>query len=156
MIAEKMMNTDLQTTKDDDLVAIVFAQMRDQGLRMLPVVDDNHCVVGIISTFDVLQHIVPDYLLSGDLSEISYAPDIGVLQRNYSEVVEHIVRDVMNTQPLMVRPEDSLLSVAAILCGHGRHEYALVVDKTKHLLGIISAGDILSRLKQKESETNHA
>jgi len=160
MIAEKMMVTNIRFAKEGQLIADVFTQMREEQLRMLPVVDDAHIVVGVISTFDILEHIVPDYVISGDLKQISYAPDMGILKRNFKTVRTHTVREVMNTSPLLVRPEDALLSVAADLCSHGRHEYALVVNKEKKLLGIVSAGDILGRLKLKEEEAemevNHA
>jgi len=39
-----------------------------------------------------------------------------------------------------------LLSVAAAMISFSKHEYAMVVDDNKHLLGIVSAGDILDRL----------
>ncbi|OIQ00497.1 MAG: CBS domain-containing protein [Zetaproteobacteria bacterium CG2_30_46_52] len=160
MIAEKMMVTNIRFAKKDQLIEDVFTQMRAEQLRMLPVVDNEHHVVGVVSTFDILEHIVPDYVASGDLKQISYAPDMGILKRNFITVRTQTVAEVMNPSPLLVRPEDALLSVAADLCSHGRHEYALVVDKEKKLLGIVSAGDILGRLKQKELEgaleANHA
>lgn len=160
MIAEHMMVTDIFSAKKEQSIDDVFAQMNQQNLRILPVVDDDGIVVGVISTFDILEHIVPDYVISGDLPQISYAPDMGILKRNFSNVRDQTVGELMSTSPLLVRPEDALLSVAADLCSHGRHEYALVVDHDKKLLGIVSAGDILGRLKGQETkseiEVNHA
>ena len=48
---------------------------------------------------------------------------------------------------LLVHANESLLSVSAALCTFGKHEYALVVDDDNVLLGVISAGDILDRLR---------
>jgi len=115
MLAEKIMVTKITTAHIDDRVCDVLKCMRDAKLRMLPVVDDAGVVVGVVS-------------ISGDLNQISYAPDMGILRKHYLEVIEKDLLSVMETKPLF------------------KHEYALVVDEEKHLIGVISAGDILDRL----------
>ena len=156
MFAEKIMTTKLVTAKQNEPISRVIVRMHEAKLRMLPVLNDDNHVIGIISTFSVLNHIVPDYLISGDLSEISFAPDMGILRREYVKSSSKQVSEVMSTSPLFVKPNDSIISVSANLAGHGRHEYALVVDDEKHLLGVISSGDILNRLEEHASEVNDA
>jgi len=156
MLAEKIMITDLVTAKEDDLVSDVFEKMRNAKLRMLPVLDNNGCIAGVLSTFCVMQHIVPDYVISGDLKQISYAPDMGLLRRHYCKIADKPIKDVMNTSPLLVSKDESLLSVAAALSAYGKHEYALVANKDNKLLGVISAGDILDILKPETNEVDHA
>jgi len=53
----------------------------------------------------------------------------------------------MDEKPLTVNRNESLLSVAASMISFTKHEYAMVVDDQHHLLGIISAGDVLDRMK---------
>lgn len=156
MSAEKIMVTHLVTAQTNELVHDVFLRMREAKLRMLPVLDEQKHIVGVISTFSVMEHIVPDYLHSGDLNQISYAPDMGILHRQYEEVATQTVDKVMNSNPLLVQNTESLLSVAAALSSYGRHEYAMVVDKENHLLGVVSAGDILDGLDQCSSGVNNA
>jgi len=156
MLAENIMQTNLVVAKDDELVSDVFITMREAKLRMLPVLDQDNVVVGVLSTFCVLQHIVPDYVVSGDLKQISYAPDMGILRRHYDEIAGQPIKKIMNTSPLLVNKDESLLSVAAALSAYGRHEYAMVVDKQQHLLGIISSGDILDRLQLKQHGADDA
>ncbi|MDX8383088.1 MAG: CBS domain-containing protein [Ghiorsea sp.] len=156
MLAEQIMMTNLVTALEDESVAEVFEKMRDAKLRMLPVLDKQGCVTGVLSTFCVMQHIVPDYVISGDLKQISYAPDMGLLRRHYSAIADKSIKEVMQIKPLLVSNKESLLSVAASLSAFGRHEYALVVDDKKKLLGVISAGDILDRLKLKTVEVSDA
>ncbi len=155
MLAENIMTTDLIVAKEDERVSTVFERMRKAKLRMLPVLDSNDRIAGVLSTFCVLQSIVPGYLISGDLSDISYAPDLGLLLRHYEEIDTQSISNVMNTTPLVVAHNESLLSVAASVCAYGRHEYAMVVDDEKRLLGVISAGDILDALSA-SSEAEHA
>ena len=146
MLAENTMVTELITAHVDDRVCDVLERVRSAKLRMLPVLGDDGVVAGVISTFSIMEHLVPSYIVSGDLNQISYAPDMGILRRHYLEVIEKDLLSVMETRPLLVKRDESLLSTAAALTAFGKHEYALVVDEEKRLIGVISAGDILDRL----------
>lgn len=156
MFAEKIMVTHVITAQEHELVGDVHTKMTHEKLRMLPVVDDQGVVKGLLSTFSIMENIIPDYLISGDLNQISYAPDLGILCKRYEEIIRSPISNLVDTSPLLVAKDESLLSVAAAIASHGKHEYALVVDEHKKLLGVISAGDILNRLKQKTSEVNDA
>jgi len=157
MLAENTMVTELTTAHVNDRVCDVLERMRDAKLRMLPVVDDAGIVAGVISTFSIMEHLVPSYIVSGDLNQIPYAPDMGILRRHYLEVIEKDLLSVMERKPLLVKRDESLLSTAAALTAFGKHEYALVVDEDKRLIGVISAGDILDRLgNMVESAENDA
>lgn len=151
MLAERVMNPEPVTASIDEVAGEVLARMRGLGLRMLPVLDKSEIVVGVISTFSIMQHIMPDYIVSGDLGQISYAPDIDILNRRYRSNIGKELADLMDDKPLLVRKDDSILSVAAAMISFGRHELALVVDEQKRLVGVISAGDILNHLKQKNA-----
>jgi CBS domain-containing protein len=156
MLAKNIMVTNLVTAKEDELVSDVFAKMRNAKLRMLPVLDNENRIVGVLSTFSVMEHVVPEYLVSGDLNQISYAPDMGLLRKHYDEISSKPIRDIMNREPLLVHETESLLSVAATLTSYGRHEYAMVIDKSDKFLGVISAGDILESLSVKVAEVSDA
>ncbi|MDQ6953308.1 MAG: CBS domain-containing protein [Mariprofundaceae bacterium] len=146
MLAERIMMTHLVTAHVDESISDVLVRMRQAELRMLPILNSDQTVAGVVSTFSVLSHIVPDYIVSGDLDQVSYAPDMGILKKHYSEQARKHVSTVMERAPLLISKNESLLSVSASLISSGKHEYALVVDPTLHLLGIISTGDILEFL----------
>ncbi|MFQ5518918.1 MAG: HPP family protein [Mariprofundus sp.] len=148
MLAAKVMVTDIVTARADETVEVVLDRMRSSKLRMIPVLDADQVVIGVISTFSIMEKVVPSYIVTGDLNQISYAPDIGILRRHYKVIAELHVADVMDVSPLLVNQDESLLSVAAAMISFTKHEYAMVVDEKKHLLGIVSVGDILDRLKQ--------
>ncbi len=146
MHAHKIMVRNPESAHIDEQVGKVLVRMRSLKLRMLPVLSDGNHVEGVISTYSVMSHIVPNYIVSGDLESVPYAPDLGLLRRHYRELAGKTVREVME-KPLCVHLDESLLSVAAALCSFGKHEYALVVDGDSRLMGVISAGDILDRLR---------
>jgi len=146
MFAERIMIKKTVTALQSEQVGDVLRRMREAKLRMLPVLDNDGVIVGIFSTFSILGEIVPSYIVSGDLDSVSYVPDMGVLRRHYDELKGRKLIDLIDREWLMVKPKESLLSVATSLLGFKKHEYALVVDEQKHLLGIISAGDILEAM----------
>jgi len=147
MLAENVMVTDLVTATVDETVEAVLQRMRSAKLRMIPVLNEHKIFVGVVSTFSVLENVVPPYIVTGDLNQISYAPDIGILRRHYDEISKLKVADVMDVKPLMVNADESLLSIAAAMVSFRKHEYAVVVGGDKRLLGVVSAGDILDRIK---------
>ncbi|RMH59254.1 MAG: CBS domain-containing protein [Zetaproteobacteria bacterium] len=146
MIARKFMNRQVHSARIDERIRTVLARMRAERLRMIPVLDEAGCIKGIFSTFTVLERIMPPYIVEGDLDSVSYAPDMGMLSAHYAELSDKLVGEVMDTEPLIVHPEESLFAVAAELIRFGKHEFALVAGDRCHLEGIISAGDILNVL----------
>ena len=151
MIAGNIMVTDVIAVHADDSISDVLVRMHQAHLRMVPVLNDERVVVGIVSTYTILEQIVPSYIVSGDLEQISYAPDIGLLRQHYNETTCKKVIDIVDKKPLTVHEDESMLSVAAALVEFTRHEYAMVIDQEGHLKGILSAGDILDRLRNMES-----
>ncbi len=147
MHAQSMMSANPITALDTETVGVVLDRMCGKGMRLLPVLDAGGKVLGVVTLFSIMTHIVPNYIVTGDLEDVAYAPDIGLLRRHYDEILGQPVTGVLDAEPLLVRPESSLLSVAATLITHGKHESALVVDGEKKLVGIISVGDVLSCLK---------
>lgn len=147
MLAERIMNSKPVTAYIDELAGEVLARMRGADLHMLPAVDKAGVVLGVISTFSMMQHIMPDYITSGDLGHISYVPDMDILNRRYRANIDKKVSELMDDKPLLVKKGDSILSVAAAMISYGKHELALVVDEQNMLVGVISAGDILNHLR---------
>ncbi len=146
MLAEEVMVRDVVVADKDEAIGEVLQRMRQKKLRMLPVVDASGAVLGVFSTFSLLSHIVPDYIVSGDLESLSYAPDIGILHKHYTEQAGQAVSSVMDVEPICVHLHDSLLSVSAVVVARARYEYVLVVNEQRQLQGIISAGDVLDVL----------
>jgi CBS-domain-containing membrane protein len=146
MQAQQVMTGNPRTIPGSETTGKALETMLAHHLHMLPVVDGGGGVLGVVTMFSILAYIVPDYIVSGDLESVSYVPDIGLLQRQYAARAGEPVTAAMDAEPLLVKPDASLLSVAAALISHGKHAYALVADTDKKLLGVISAADILRHL----------
>ena len=149
MLARDVMMTNILSVSPDQDVCEALDMMRKHHFRMLPVVDADERLVGALTTNSILYHLLPDYILSGNLGDVAYAPDIGVLAAHYPDIVCKHVSKVMDKKPLVVQEDEALLGVASTLVTDKRHHvYTLVIDKGRHLLGIISPGDIIDHFRK--------
>jgi CBS domain-containing protein len=139
----------------DAHVKYALDKMRDTGYRALPVVDAEGRAVGLLSARSVIAHLVPDYIVSGDLDDVPYAPDFGLLRKHYDAVKDLQVSELMD-EPFIIKSEESLLSVAAALVTHATHDCVLVVDGDNRLVGIITASDVLGIIRGMHSDRPHA
>jgi len=122
------------------------------AVRMIPVLDGDGKVVGALNTIKLLAKLVPEYIVSGDLKSVSYAPDLGVLYKHYQAMRSLKVSEVMETNPTIVKAGESLLSVATTLIVRDFFDYAIVVDDEGVLQGVIAPSDILACLARHEPE----
>jgi len=141
----------------DAHIKYALDRMHETGHRFLPVVDaEKGCVIGLFSALSVIAHLVPDYIVSGDLDDIPYAPDFGLLRQHFDKVRDMPVSELMVDPPFAVRPDESLLSVGAALATHPSYDCVLVNDEDGRLLGIITSSDVLAVLRGKRPEGAHA
>ncbi len=146
MHAKDIMTTDVVVCHPEQAVAEIAAVLNEETFRMIPVVDAEHKILGAVNTLSVLSSLVPSYIVTGDLKSIPYAPDIGLLRKHYTKLLNRNVSDVMDKKPTIVHADESLLSVTAALITYDRFEYALVADADERLVGVLSSSDILRRL----------
>jgi len=152
MFAKLIMSEPVVTCRPEQSISEVLDILSDSHHRMLPVIDGDNKILGVVRAICLVEKIVPTYIGSGDLTSVAYAPDLGLLKKNYLAIVDKTVGDVMLEKPVIVRPDESLLSVSASLLAQQRFEYALVADEEMHLLGVISSNDVLRKLQEFKSD----
>lgn len=142
----------------DEHVCDALDRMRESGHRFLPVVDADGKPVGLFSALAVVGHLVPDYIVSGDLDDIPYAPDFGLLRQHFAEVQDKPVAELMIDKPFIIKPEESLLSAAAALVTHPSYDAVLVAGgEGGRLVGVITSSDVLHALRDLPStDVTHA
>jgi len=145
MHAQDIMRT-IETCLDSDSVEAALNIMIKNKVSFVPVVDDNN-ILGVVNSLDIINKIVPKYIVEGYLEAVPYAPDIGALANGYTKIKTTTVGSLIDNKPTIVRGSDSLLSIAAAIITFDRYEYVLVSDQSKKkLLGIITTEDILQYL----------
>jgi len=147
MFAERIMTKNIITCRPDQSINEVIDTMCEKKLRMMPVINPNGTLAGSINTLSFLNHIVPEYIMTGDLKAVPYAPDIGLLRKHFLKLYnDTAIANIMDSKPTTVQANESLLSVTAALITYDRFEYVIVVDNNHKMVGVISSGDILRAL----------
>lgn len=147
MKARDIMTSSVVALDRNQMVRDALKVVAAHRLHDLPVVDDAGRVVGMLSTFDLLRQALPSYIASGDLKDVSFAPDLSTTYQRLEEMGIRPVSEVMTTDFERVSPETSVLEAATLLFrrGHRAHN-AAVVDGEGRILGVIGIWDILKQM----------
>jgi acetoin utilization protein AcuB len=133
ILIEEFMSRDVLTLHLNDSVATAYDIMKDHRIRHLPVIDDNHILVGVFTDTD-LNHACPPretstgwYYDRGSLSLLN-------------------LRHFMNTEPSCLFPTSTLKEAAEIMV---RNKFGCIpiisrVDRT--LVGIVTYIDVLNKI----------
>lgn len=132
--AAEIMTRDVVCASEDLPLPALVELLARHGFKRLPVVDRDGRLVGIVSRADVLQtvaHVAP-----------SAAPQLltGRAQR---------VAEVMQREVATVRPDTPLAAVVEALAQIEQRR-VVVVDAQRHVLGIITDGDLIRRATAEE------
>jgi CBS domain-containing protein/PII-like signaling protein len=131
--AADIMTQPVITVRANDKVRSTVAKMVKRGLKRLPVVDDQDRLVGLVSRLDVFRAV--EYQ-KADKDPEEDVPQIG-----------HTVSELMHADVPTVLPNAQLEEIVQAL-EQSRRRRAVVVDEQRHVLGIITDGDLLRRSQQ--------
>jgi acetoin utilization protein AcuB len=121
------MSKHLVSVEEDTPVVRVSKVMEDHQVRHLPVTRNGR-LVGLITDRD-LKEALPSRSVSLSAQEL------------YHLLSEVKARDVMQTEPITIRPEQTVEAAAVQMLEH-RITAMPVVTREEELLGIISQGDV--------------
>ena len=114
-----IMTTDVVTVSPSDSVLRVHEIIQTQRLHHLPVTDDDGRLVGIITSYDLMQ--------------------MGVCPEDY---VQYQVENVMTTSVAFLNPYDQIGAAAEVFMLHLFHGLP-IVDDDHRLVGIVTTHDVL-------------
>jgi CBS domain-containing protein len=109
--------------------------MSKQGLKRLPVVDQDHRLLGVLGRLDILSA-----LAAGHLPQAAPRRPVGM-----HAAQPRTVADVMDPNVPTVSPETPLSDVLTLLAST-RAKRVVVVDAERHVAGIISDSDLVARM----------
>ncbi len=119
---EQLMTTDLFTVGEDELVDMVAYVMNWKNIRHVPVEDNEHRLVGLVTHRSLLR-LVGESLASATVRAVP-------------------VREIMTSEVVTVRPETSTLEAVRLMRQH-KISCVPVVEDDNRLVGIVTERDFM-------------
>jgi CBS domain-containing protein len=129
------MRTKVVTVKETNTLEKAIGIMLKEETNGLVVTDEQNIIKGILSVWDIIHYIVPDYL-EEDTHLASFESEDLFAQR-IQELKDHLIKDFMTPKVHVVHPESSLMEAATLLAEF-RIRQLPVVDKEGKLVGHLS------------------
>jgi CBS domain-containing protein len=146
LYAKDIMTTKLITVTQDMEIAEAAKILLDRKINGVPVVDDDGHLVGILCQSDLItqQKKLPIPTLFTFLDGIIQLTSMKQLEKQVGKISALTVSEAMTTNPITVKPDTRLETVAALMVDSNFHTLP-VVDDSK-LVGIIGKEDVLRTL----------
>jgi acetoin utilization protein AcuB len=143
----QIMQSTVITIHPEELVADAAQMMEEFNIRRLPVVDEDNCVVGIVTDSDVREAEAADGVRS------TYEP--GVEQEWLT------VGDIMTREVITIGPDATLGELASAFILHKIGGMPVVEQdprypKRQHLVGIVTETDIFAMIANAAQEDRPA
>jgi len=127
----------VKTATPDTPVREVAVIMCFNKISGLPVVDGEGKLVGMISEKDILWGMFPSLAESVRAPAV---PDFEALEREYKDVLNQRVAELMTTKVFSVKPDMPVLRAATIMFRNRIRRIPVANDEK--LVGIVSVGDV--------------
>jgi CBS domain-containing protein len=137
MLVQDIMSKAVKTAAPDTLIRDVAMVMCFNKISGLPVVGNDGQIVGMISEKDILWGMFPSLHENIRLPSV---PDFEALEKEYKDVVNLRVAELMTAKVFTVNPDMPVLRAATIMF-RNRIRRIPVADNGR-LVGIISVGDV--------------
>lgn len=141
----EVMMIHVPTVKQDAPLAGVVDLLVSVAQRRVVVVDDERCVVGIITDGDLLKRATEPERL-GILHALVERVPVGKKPAGV-RLQQRTAADVMTPQPICVHPDTPLSAALQLLLEH-RIKRLPVVDQEKRLVGLLGRGGVLQALSR--------
>lgn len=116
----------------------VEAMIREKTNGMV-VIDEKNKVKGIISSWDIIKYLVPDYL--EDENHLASFEAESEFAKRVMEIADDSIEKFMTKKIHCAHATDNLMEAAALLAEHGIRQLP-VVDEENTLIGYINRTDI--------------
>ncbi len=149
--ARDLMTTDVITLTPDTDILEAAQVLLDNGINGAPVVDENNRVLGILCQSDLVvqQKRLPLPSVFTLLDIIIPLSSTRQLEKQVSKIAALKVSGAMTKDPVSVRPDTDIETIAALMVDNNFHTLPVVEDE--RLVGVIGKEDVLKTLIPKPS-----
>lgn len=149
MIVKDVMAVDVVTISPENSLAELIEKLQKHNYHVLPVVDDNHHVVGVVNFQDIMKIFIPHHPSLGKLLKSTHFYRIeeeDILETDLTEelIIGVTVADLMN--PNVVSIEEHMTIADARHSMKIHDVIRMPVTRDKKLVGFITLFDLIVAL----------
>ena len=150
--AKDLMSTDVITLTPDTDILQAAQVLLDNGINGAPVVDENNRVLGILCQSDLVvqQKRLPLPSVFTLLDIIIPLSSTRQLEKQVGKIAALKVSEAMTKDPVSVRPDTDIETIAALMVDNNFHTLPVVEDE--RLVGVVGKEDVLRTLIPKPKE----
>jgi CBS-domain-containing membrane protein len=147
LTVKDIMSTNIVSVKPDTEITEATRLLLEKRFNGLPVVDENNKVIGIICQSDLIaqQKSLPIPTLFSFLDGFIPLKSAKKLEKEIQKIAAITVADAMVKNPVTVRPDTRIQTVAALMVDNNFHTLPVLDDDDK-LVGIVGKEDVLKTL----------
>ncbi len=144
--ARNIMNREVVTVRPETEITDAARILLERKINGVPVVDEKGRVVGILCQSDLIvqQKKMPIPSLFTFLDGLIALTSMKQLEKEVRKIAATVVADAMTPDPVTVKPDTGIETVAALMVDNSFHTLPVVEDG--RLVGIIGKADVLRTL----------
>lgn len=148
MKVENVMTKEVKSVSPDMKVSEAMELLFKNKISGLPVIDKENKLVGMFTEKEILQYVLPGYLLK--VGSFVYQEDPKAVANKVKELMQNkMVSYIMRKQVVTVKATASLAEVARIMLME-RVRRIPVLDEQDKVIGIIAREDVVKAFMKRE------
>lgn len=149
MKVREIMTSDVVTVGPETNVGDVARILREHDLSGIPVVDENHKVLGVVTELDLISRHAephyPRYIQIMDTRIFLESPQ--KFNEELRRMLAVTAEQLMTRNPPAVRPDDDVDEVTALMAEHELNPVPVVAED-RTLVGIVAFHDVLEIIER--------
>lgn len=141
MLARDVMSTDVVTVKATASLLEAVKLLINSGVSALPVLDDRGALIGVLSEYDVIRHVMSGEH-AADLQE--HLEDGGALADVYADALAKPVAGLMKSPAISAAGDTPLKAITDLMMKHQVKRVFVVRDGS--VAGVVSRVDLVKAL----------
>lgn len=149
VLVKDIMTDEVVTASPDMSLLDVAKIIAEHNFNGLPVIDENHKIVGIITEFDLIEKASEATIntLHEVLNDVYASKDADTrLKGRAKEIYPLKASDIMTKETVTIHPEATFEELIELFRGNPKINPIPVVDGSDKLVGLVSRSDILRPL----------
>ena len=140
MKISQCMKRNVVSIPDTSTVREAAAVFVKEHVGLLPIVDQNNKLIGVVGLRDLLSLELPDFI--SFIDDLDFVHDFGAVETTHppAEVLGGSIKTLMKP-PITVQEDSGLLRAYALMLQHNLHDMP-VVSEDRKLVGMASRVDI--------------